>query len=396
MPADAPAPATAAHTDAIRFDNVGLELGGARIYDGLDFTVKQGEFVCLLGPSGCGKSTALRLVGDLLGGYSGTVSVEGASPHEAWQKIAYVFQNPRLLPWLYALDNAAFGLEMRSPNIPKAQRREEAARQLARVGLAKDMHKSPAMLSGGERQRVAIARALALEPEIILMDEPFSALDPLIRSQMQDQLIELQAELGKTIVFITHDLDEALRIGDQIAILKDGALSQVGTPPEILLKPADDYVADFVRDVNRARVLTVNTVMKPPKARLTDENLERALDEMRRVGERYGYVVDNNRFRGIASQESLEAAISNGDGTKDLFDVAQSGPTITADAALEVALPAALEAEYPLPVVDEDGELMGVVSSREMSHVLSPPKAANEDEPVDGEPEPDQPRAATG
>ncbi|MEM8665824.1 MAG: ABC transporter ATP-binding protein [Pseudomonadota bacterium] len=225
MPADdRRAPTAIAATrethDAIDFNGVGLELGGVTIYDGLDFTVARGEFVCLLGPSGCGKSTALRLVGDLLGGYSGSVSVDGAAPHDAWQKIAYVFQNPRLLPWLDALDNAAFGLEMRAPHISKADRRAEAARQLARVGLAKDMHKSPAMLSGGERQRVAIALALALEPEIILMDEPFSALDPRTRRRIRQELIELWSGSGLTVLFVTHDIDEALELADRIVVLE--------------------------------------------------------------------------------------------------------------------------------------------------------------------------------
>jgi glycine betaine/proline transport system ATP-binding protein len=206
------------------------------------------------------------------------------------------------------------------------------------------------------------------------MDEAFSALDPLIRSQMQDQLIELQSELGKTVVFITHDLDEALRIGDHIAILKDGALSQVGTPPEILLDPADDYVADFVRDVNRARVLTVDVVMRPPKARIAHENIERALREMRDMGEKWGYVVKDRRYCGVTSEGSLEKAVADSD-ARNLYEIAEAGPTLTANDALETALPAALETDYPLPVVDEDGNLMGVVSSREMSSVLSPPKA---------------------
>jgi NitT/TauT family transport system ATP-binding protein len=204
---------------AIVFRGVGLTLGGARIHEGLDFAVAEGEFVCLLGPSGCGKSTALRLIGDLLGGHEGSVTVEGRPPAEMWGRIAYVFQNPRLLPWKDALDNAAFGLEMRRPAMPRAERRAIAARQLARVGLGGDLHKSTSMLSGGEKQRVAIARALALEPEIILMDEPFSALDPNTRRRLREQIVALWRETGKTILFVTHDIDEALELADRIVML---------------------------------------------------------------------------------------------------------------------------------------------------------------------------------
>jgi len=205
---------------AITFRNVGLTLGGARIYEGLDFEVAEGEFLCLLGPSGCGKSTALRLIGDLLNGYDGEVTVEGRAPAEMWERIAYVFQNPRLLPWKTALDNAAFGLEMRRPDMGRDERQRIAARQLERVGLGADGHKMPSMLSGGERQRVAIARALALEPEIILMDEPFSALDPNTRSNLRAQIIELWRETGRTVVFVTHDIDEALELADRIIVLE--------------------------------------------------------------------------------------------------------------------------------------------------------------------------------
>lgn len=204
---------------AIEFDQVGLRLGGGVIYDSLSFDVRPSEFVCLLGPSGCGKSTALRLIGDLLALQDGTVLVEGQPPAATWNRIAYVFQSPRLLPWKDALDNAAFGLEMREPRLSREERRARAACQLERVGLGMDKHKMPVMLSGGERQRVAIARALALDPDIILMDEPFSALDPNTRQMLRNQLVELWRETGKTIVFVTHDIDEALFLADRIVVL---------------------------------------------------------------------------------------------------------------------------------------------------------------------------------
>ncbi|MFZ1103107.1 MAG: ABC transporter ATP-binding protein [Hyphomicrobiaceae bacterium] len=204
---------------AIAFDQVGLTLGGARIYDELSFDVHASELVCLVGPSGCGKSTALRLIGDLLPVEQGTVAVEGRTPGEGWERLAYVFQSPRLLPWKDALDNAAFGLEMRHPRMGREERRMRAAKQLKRMGLGADMHKMPSMLSGGERQRVAIARALALDPDIVLMDEPFSALDPNTRVRLRHQLVELWQETGKTILFVTHDVDEALFLADRIVVL---------------------------------------------------------------------------------------------------------------------------------------------------------------------------------
>jgi NitT/TauT family transport system ATP-binding protein len=203
----------------ISFDRVRLQLGGVPIYDDLSFDVRAGEFVCLLGPSGCGKSTALRVIGDLLPVQDGSVRVEGRNPSAAWDRLAFVFQSPRLLPWKDALDNAAFGLEMRVPEMAAPERRSRAQWQLERMGLGPDIHKMPIMLSGGERQRVALARALALDPDIILMDEPFSALDPNTRQRLRQQLVDLWQETGRTILFVTHDVDEALYLADRVIVL---------------------------------------------------------------------------------------------------------------------------------------------------------------------------------
>jgi NitT/TauT family transport system ATP-binding protein len=222
---------------AIEFQDVRLQLGGATIYEQLSFDVRPGEFICLLGPSGCGKSTALRLIGDLMPPQGGAVTVDGRNPAETWERLAYVFQSPRLLPWKDALDNAAFGLEMRNPDMSVTERRDRAARQLARVGLSADRHKMPAMLSGGERQRVSIARAMALDPDIILMDEPFSALDPNTRMRLRNQLIELWQGSGKTIVFVTHDVDEALFLAERIIVLSMKPARVVETVTVTALRP---------------------------------------------------------------------------------------------------------------------------------------------------------------
>lgn len=204
---------------AISLAAVTLTLGGSEIYRDVTFDVAPGEFVCLLGPSGCGKSTALRLIGDLLPVQGGTVEVEGVSPKVGWERTAFVFQSPRLLPWKTTLENAGFGLEMRHPEMKGATRLERAQRELDLVGLGNDGHKMPAMLSGGERQRVSIARALALDPHIILMDEPFSALDHTTRTRLRQQIVDLWGQTGKTVLFVTHDIDEALFLADRIVVL---------------------------------------------------------------------------------------------------------------------------------------------------------------------------------
>lgn len=206
---------------AISLSGVTLTLGESRIYQDVTFDVTAGEFVCLLGPSGCGKSTALRLIGDLLPVQGGTVQVGGVSPAEGWERTAFVFQTPRLLPWKTTLENAGFGLELRHPEIDKKLRLERAQRELDHVGLGNDGHKMPVMLSGGERQRVSIARALALDPHIILMDEPFSALDHTTRTRLRQQIVDLWAQTGKTVLFVTHDIDEALFLADRIVVLSN-------------------------------------------------------------------------------------------------------------------------------------------------------------------------------
>jgi NitT/TauT family transport system ATP-binding protein len=205
----------------ITFDNVGLSFGEEQIYDRLSFDVRRGEFVCILGPSGCGKSTSLRIVGGLLDVDIGRVTVDGCAPRDAWSEIAFVFQSPRLVPWRTALDNVLLGSELRFGSGDRERRRVRATELLSLVGLAGDARKYPSMLSGGERQRVAIARALAVDPKIVLMDEPFSALDPNMRSRMRVEMERIWLETGKTVVFVTHDIDEALQLADRTVVLSN-------------------------------------------------------------------------------------------------------------------------------------------------------------------------------
>jgi NitT/TauT family transport system ATP-binding protein len=205
----------------ITFENVGVAFGEERIYDRLSFDVRRGEFVCILGPSGCGKSTSLRIIDGLLDVSSGRVTVDGRAPQDAWPDIAFVFQSPRLVPWRTALDNVLLGSQLRFGAGDKDRRKARATELLSLVGLAGDAGKFPSMLSGGERQRVAIARALAVDPKIVLMDEPFSALDPNMRGRMRAEMERIWLETGKTVVFVTHDIDEALQLADRTVVLSN-------------------------------------------------------------------------------------------------------------------------------------------------------------------------------
>ena len=209
-----------AASQIISLDNVSISFGPEVIYDNLSFTVDDGEFLCILGPSGCGKSTLLRVVGDLLTVDVGSVTVVNAPASESWQEISYVFQSPRLLPWRNAEENVVLGQQLRfGGKRTQAEMKAKARSLLELVGLGNDIHKSPAMLSGGERQRVSIARALAVDPRIILMDEPFSALDLQTRRRMRTEIIDIWRRTRKTIVFVTHEIDEAIELADRIVVL---------------------------------------------------------------------------------------------------------------------------------------------------------------------------------
>lgn len=215
------APAGTAPEPLIRFDGVTLELSGQPLYRDLSFTVAPGEFVCILGPSGCGKSTALRLLGGLLAATSGRVTIGGESPETAWQRMAFVFQSPRLAAWRTALDNVLLARQLRFGERPDDAARKRATDLLDLVGLSRDTAKYPRMLSGGERQRVSIARALAVDPDIVLMDEPFSALDPTTRARLRAEIISIWQKTGKTVLFVTHDVDEAVALADRILLLSN-------------------------------------------------------------------------------------------------------------------------------------------------------------------------------
>lgn len=344
----------------------------------INLDVYPGEIFVVMGLSGSGKSTLIRHFNRLIDPSEGEIIVDGSDVMKLSDKelrdfrrhkMSMVFQRFGLLPHKTVIDNVAYGLQIQG--LSKVDRFAKAKEWIKTVGLEGYEEQYPSQLSGGQQQRVGLARALCTDADILLMDEAFSALDPLIRSEMQDQLIELQEKLHKTIIFITHDLDEALRLGDRIAILRDGVVVQQDTPVDILLNPADDYVEAFVKDVNRARALTVETVMQPPILRITAETLGEAITQMRRSSEDYGYVVTEDGYQGVITQEALEQ-VERSDYHKEIpEEMLDDVPAVKSDALLEEVIPETLDSDHPLPVVDEKGDLQGHLSKSTLAEVLS-------------------------
>ena len=333
------------------------------------FSVEESEIFVVMGLSGSGKSTLIRCLNRLIDPTAGVVSIDGEDITRVnakqlreirRKKIAMVFQNFALLPHKSVVDNVAFGLEIQG--VDAVSRREKARAMLELVGLKGYADSKPNELSGGMQQRVGLARALATEADILLMDEAFSALDPLIRKDMQNELLALQRKMKKTIVFITHDLDEALKIGDRIAIMKDGVIVQIGTPEEILQHPADDYVTEFTRDVNRSRVLTAATVMREAESIVLERSGVRiAMRRMRELGISSIYVTDRDgKLLGIAPiDEVSKLARENREELASVVD--HEVETVGPDAPIDEIIPLFLKSAYPVAVVDEDNTLTGII-----------------------------------
>ncbi len=331
------------------------------------FEVNSGEVFVIMGLSGSGKSTLVRLLNRLIEPTTGNVWIGNDNVAEMSKeelrnlrrkKISMVFQRFALLPHKTILQNAEFGLEIQG--IDKEERKQKAKESLELVGLGDYLDKYPDELSGGMQQRVGLARALANNPDILLMDEAFSALDPLIKKDMQNELMELQQAVNKTIVFITHDLDEALRIGDRIALMKDGAIVQIGTAEEILMNPADEYVEKFVEDVNISKVLTAGHIMKRPETILSDRGPKVAIREMTQNGVSTLYVV--NRDRKLLGYITADDAVQASKEGKELKEIIQPvSKTVTEDTLLDDLYEPMNESNIPLSVVDERGRLVGIV-----------------------------------
>ena len=344
-------------------------LGTAAVIDA-SFEVQPGEIFVVMGLSGSGKSTLIRMLNGLWPMTSGSVhigdidisKISGKRLREVRQKsVSMVFQHFALLPHRTVLENAAYALEIQG--VDKKQRTDLATKMLDTVGLTGWGDKYPSQLSGGMQQRVGLARALCSETDILLMDEAFSALDPLIRRDMQEQLASLQADLGKTIIFITHDLNEAMFLGDRIAVMRDGEIVQIGTPDEILTHPANDYVSAFVRDVDRTRVLTAGAVMQNPRAVVSISGGARAaLLTMREQQTSGAFVIDRHRnFRGIITDRETMALADRGG--SDLTQIlTRADDAVSSETPLNDLFGRAVESSTPLPVIDEQGRLVGAVA----------------------------------
>ncbi|MEH6948722.1 glycine betaine/L-proline ABC transporter ATP-binding protein [Bacillus sp. JJ634] len=333
----------------------------------VDFNIYPGEIFVIMGLSGSGKSTLIRMfnrliaptVGEILIDNEDIVKMSPTRLREVRQKkISMVFQNFALFPHKTILENTEFGLEIQKTSVE--ERHEKAMSALAVVGLKGYENQFPSQLSGGMQQRVGLARALASDTDILLMDEAFSALDPLIRKDMQDELLEIQENFKKTIIFITHDLDEALRIGDRIALMKDGSIIQLGTPEQIMMKPANEFVEKFVEDVDLSKILTASHVMKRPEKIGADRGPRVALEIMRKQGYSSIFVVDRKqKLLGVLTAEQARLAIDQNQSISEVMTT--DIPTVAEDALLVDLMDAIATSNLPISVIDEENRIKGIV-----------------------------------
>ena len=356
----------------------------------VSFEVNQGETFVIMGLSGSGKSTMVRCLVRLIEPTGGEIVIDGEDITAMSEKqlidfrrnkIAMVFQHYGLMPHRNVLDNASWGLEIQG--VGQDERYARAGEILNMVGLAGWEMSFPRQLSGGMQQRVGLARALAVDTEILLMDEPFSGLDPLIRRQMQDELLRLQSELQKTIVFITHDLNEALKLGDRIAIMQNGSVAQIGSPEDIVLRPEDAYVGEFTQDVRLESILTANRVMVTPKATVMGYQGPRAA--LHTIGQSdgdAGWVVDmRERYIGLLSisnaQRALRAGVKRLDQAWDYVD--QEYQAVSPATTFDQLIPIAMGSNYPIPIVNDDNILVGEVHRSALAEVLAETSTADPD-----------------
>lgn len=346
------------------FKKTGATVG---VYDA-SFEVKEGEIFVIMGLSGSGKSTLVRMLNRLIEPSTGSILLGGKdiSTMSAEQlrevrrhDINMVFQSFALFPHKTILENTEFGLELRG--VPKEKRQELAERALDNSGLLDFKDQYPDQLSGGMQQRVGLARALANSPKILLMDEAFSALAPLIRREMQDELLDLQDSMKQTIIFISHDLNEALRIGDRIALMKDGQIMQIGTGEEILTNPANDFVREFVEDVDRSKVLTAQNIMiKPLTTTIELDGPQVALNRMH--NEEVSMLMATNRRRQLVGSLTADAAIEARKKGLPLSEVIDRDVrTVSKDTVITDIMPLIYDSSAPIAVTDDDNRLLGVV-----------------------------------
>lgn len=334
----------------------------------VSFEVKEGEIFVIMGLSGSGKSTLIRCLNLLNVPTDGKIYVDGENivaydKHQLREyrqkKVAMVFQHFGLFTHRTVIKNVEYGLEVR--NIPPGKRYEIARKALATVGLEGWEFKYPTQLSGGMQQRVGLARALANDPDILLMDEPFSALDPLIRREMQLELLDMQAKLKKTIIFITHDVNEAFKLGDRVAMMRDGKIEQIGTPEEIFSTPANEYIENFVKDIDKTKIIQAKNIMFKPAALISlKDGLNVAAKEMERNGISSVFVVDSERrLLGLVTIDDTVKAIKE---HKTLIDILRHEYNTTGpETYIQDLLPIATESKYPIAVVDENNKFLGII-----------------------------------
>lgn len=335
----------------------------------VSFEVEQGKIFVLIGLSGSGKSTVIRCLNMLQPPTSGKIYFEGQDIEQysktqllnyRREKISMVFQSFGLMSHRDVLGNVVYGLEVRG--VKKSEREEKALEMISMVGLGGWEHKSISDLSGGMRQRVGIARVLANDPDILLMDEPFSALDPLVRREMQFELLSIQEKLNKTIIFITHDIDEAFKLGNTVAIMRDGKIIQTATPEEMSSNPADDYVKNFINSADKSQIYCVKNIMQTPSCLIHARNgVNNALKQMRENGVSSAFVVgDKLQLEGIIT---LDQALKVRNGEISFYDAIFTGiSTTTSDTQISDLIPVAAEALFPIAVVDENNRLKGIVT----------------------------------
>lgn len=366
-------------------DEIFAETGMTVGVSDASFTVQEGEIFVVMGLSGSGKSTMVRMLNRLIEPTSGVVSIDGRDIVKMNRKeltelrrheMSMVFQSFALMPHQTVLENTAFGLQV--AGVSHQEREDKALAALDAVGLKANAHSYPDELSGGMKQRVGLARALAVNPGILLMDEAFSALDPLIRTEMQDELLRLQTEQQRTVIFITHDLDEAMRVGDRVAIMQGGSVVQVGTPEEIVERPANDYVRSFFRDVNVSHLFTAGAIARRDQVTVIERagvSLRAALSRLEQYDRPAAVVHDRNRrYMGTVSVDSLTACIEKlsrkeeGNIENAFLDTV---PAVEEDCSLTDMLEPVAESPYPVPVKDSDGRYLGTVSRAVLLHALN-------------------------
>ena len=354
------------------------ELGLVVALRNVSFEVYPGETFVVMGLSGSGKSTLVRCLIGLIEVTSGEISVDGDNVADLdardlrefrRSKMAMVFQNFGLLPHKNVLDNAAYGLEVKG--LSKEERHLKAREMLDKVGLSGWENANQSELSGGMQQRVGLARALAVDPDILLMDEPFSGLDPLIRRQMREELSLLQTEIQKTIIFITHDLDEAITIGDRIAIMRDGEIIQIGTPKEIITQPADDFVKEFTQGISKTKVIDIEHVVSDPDVVFSsNDSHETVRAKMDRANTDYAIGIDPEaQYLGILSRDQLDATLDSTITIDSLID--SSVLSVLPDTTLDEALNFLSDQNLPIPVVDEKNSFIGVATQPDLLKVVA-------------------------